>query len=268
MKKIIKTSVCIVIGALFAACTSDVDDLFDKTAEERIQAAMQADNEVLMGAQNGWLMEYYASADSVSSGMFSMLLKFNEDQTVTVASEVSSDPAQQVTTPYTIKQSAGPVLAFDMYNSLFHLLAEVQVVNGKTTTKWPAGDFEFAIVSATSEKVVLQGKKKDAQVILTPMDKDWTEYLTTLKAQKDSVLIATTATLVGGDATYMAANSKTKKTYTFSSTNGLQSFGVYAYKSTEKGFKFLKPVTIGDIKFDELVYDAKQKRLIDRKSVV
>ena len=45
----------------FAACSPEEDDLFDKSAAERIDEAIKQDLSVLRGAKNGWVMEYYPS---------------------------------------------------------------------------------------------------------------------------------------------------------------------------------------------------------------
>ena len=49
------------IPALLTSCLFDEEDLFDKSASERIEAAKQEAKTVLESAENGWHVRYFPS---------------------------------------------------------------------------------------------------------------------------------------------------------------------------------------------------------------
>ncbi len=77
----------------------------------------------------------------------------------TIADELT-DADKSVTSLYTLKQSAGPALHSIV---IMHLLSEP--VGGL------GGDFEFTIMSAAPDKVVMSGTKTRNMITLTPMPK-------------------------------------------------------------------------------------------------
>ena len=41
------------------SCFKDDDDIYDKSASQRMEERLVHDQQVLMGATNGWIMEYF-----------------------------------------------------------------------------------------------------------------------------------------------------------------------------------------------------------------
>ena len=117
MKKLVSNIwliTALVLG--FVACTSEVDDVYDKPVSERVSDVIKNDMAILTSAQNGWVMYMYG--DLVYGG-YNVLCKFNDDHTVTVASEIAASDAM-VTSHFKLIQSAGVVLSFDEYNEIFN----------------------------------------------------------------------------------------------------------------------------------------------------
>ena len=56
MKKICQF--CFLFTLLVVSCTPEEEDLFNKTAAERISETIQQNLEVLQGTSNGWIKEY------------------------------------------------------------------------------------------------------------------------------------------------------------------------------------------------------------------
>lgn len=74
----------------FAACSPEEDDLFDKSAAERIDEAIKQDLSVLRGAKNGWVMEYYPSPTKMYGG-YTFLVSFGEDGKANVMCDFFAD---------------------------------------------------------------------------------------------------------------------------------------------------------------------------------
>lgn len=179
----------------FYACTSEVDDIFDKSPAERVSEAIKADKDILTSASNGWVMNYYSDLENKNAGGTIYLLKFDNNDNVTVASVDNSALIQDIkngdvawsgdlpdvtqTTHYKVTQSAGIVLSLDEYNDIFHTYSDP----GNSSGAW-VGDFEFRIISASKDKIELKGKKTEMNITMEPIPegKSWDSYLDELVA--------------------------------------------------------------------------------------
>ena len=161
----------------FSACTSEVDNYFDKSASERASEAVSNAKQALLAAPNGWRMEYYGD---MTYGGYNILCKFSGDE-VTVAAEKmgkkqeagfdSNGNLVTATSHYTVDQSQGVVLSFDGYNSVFHYFSDPKNVDGiGTAGEGLYGDFEFRVMSVSADKIVLQGRKHGNKIIMYAMD--------------------------------------------------------------------------------------------------
>ena len=147
------------------ACSRDEESLFDKSAAERAQAALDNANAVLVSPANGWEMMYFANT---ASRGYNIVLKFDENGRVTATAKNSVTTGNKIKTDsvstWQVKLDYGPILTFDTYNDVFHAWADPQ-----NDGDGLLGDYEFLILSATSERVVLKGKKHSAYSIMRPM---------------------------------------------------------------------------------------------------
>lgn len=167
----------VAFSLLMVACTPEVEDIFGENAANRIEKRMAADKAVLTGAQNGWLMEYYPASGQIYGG-YNVLVLFKEDGKVTVSADITGVATVQATSTYRLKEQAGSTLTFDTYNDIFHVFSDpsnaLQIGSDGLGME---GDYEFTVMEATAEKVVLQGKKTGNTIIMTPLNGSWTEYL-------------------------------------------------------------------------------------------
>ena len=84
MKKIMNILVLCAVLVAFTSCKDEVDDVFDRTASERIDDALKSYNDILKSAANGWIMYYYGATQY---GGYNVLVKFHDDNTATFANE-------------------------------------------------------------------------------------------------------------------------------------------------------------------------------------
>lgn len=175
MKKIHILFAVAILG-LLTSCLKDQEDVFDKQSAIRAEEAIAADYKILAGAEHGWLLKYYPSPYRTYGG-YCVLMKFTEDGKVTVASDIAK-PTVTADSYYKIAQSAGIVLSFDTYNEIFHLFSTPDAPLGGDKGKGWEGDYDFEFISASSEKIVLKGKKSGNYATMVPCkDDDWTGYL-------------------------------------------------------------------------------------------
>ena len=183
MKKYIY--IVLALASVLCACSRDEESIFDQSAAERAQAALDNANAILPMYENGWEMIYFANPESKG---YNLILKFDEDTRVTAIVKnvtvqyadgdktktealVLGVPVGTIVTDslstWKAKLDNGPVLSFDTYNDVFHAWADPRE-NGDGLL----GDYEFLILSATPDRIVLKGQKHGGYSIMRPLKAD------------------------------------------------------------------------------------------------
>lgn len=253
MKKIINISYLLVAIFLFS-CTVEEKDIFGDSPANRIEAALKADQAILTGAKNGWLMEYYP-ADQQEYGGFNVLVSFTADK-ATVASEIAL-PSESSISYYSLKQSAGPVLTFDSYNDIFHFFStpdsEVSGV-GKDGVGL-GGDFEFLILKATADSVILKGKKTSNRIVMTPLASgtSWSDQITKFNEVEEKMSFKIFTYQVNNKSIPVSVNNRTL-IFTYSDAQGGEVTVVAPYIQTLTGYKLYSPLTIEGVTVNEFIY--------------
>lgn len=190
-----KTKYIVLIGlfaATFAACSRDEENLFDKSAAQRTQEALDNANAVLTGAEYGWEMAYFPNIeDTENTRGFGLVIKFNENTNVSISAKndlITGGTLQtDSSSTWVVKSDYGPLLSFDTYNSIFHKWSDPQS-NPQSIGMGYMGDYEFLILNATPELVLLKGKKYGAYTIMRPMQtNDIAAYFKTCEQMEDSL---------------------------------------------------------------------------------
>ena len=175
-----KAKYLVIIGLLaatFAACSRDEESLFEKPAAIRAQEAIDNAFNVLTSAEKGWEMAYFPNLEASAKG-YNMVLKFNKNGNVSVTAKNATTTGNKIMTDtastWAVKSDYGPILTFDTYNDVFHAFSDP-----KGDGAGLLGDYEFLILKATPELVLLKGKKHSAYTVMRPMkNPDLAEYFT------------------------------------------------------------------------------------------
>lgn len=182
----------LVIATGFASCKNEEDDIFESSAAERLEQAKTENHSILCAAPNGWVMQYFA--DNTDEGGYTFLMKFDKNTSVKIAanSSLTGNTYKEETSMFQVIADDGPVLTFNTYNSIFHQLAdpyEVPSLPGDESGYGHRGDYEFVIMDASDDKMVLRGKKHGMTIIMTalPADTDWETYLADLNTKAASL---------------------------------------------------------------------------------
>lgn len=174
------------------SCNREEDEIFDQSAAERLTAAQNADYDLLCSAPNGWEMLYFAT--STERG-YNFLMKFEEGDKVTVATrnQNTGDAYREETSAFDIIGDDGPVLTFNTYNSLFHFYSDPEQdptdPNQANLGRGSNGDYEFKIISASSDMIYMRGKKRGMEIYMYPLAEDvsWTQYFDDVYAMHDKI---------------------------------------------------------------------------------
>lgn len=148
-----KRLIFILIGVVvLASCQKENDPLFDKSADERIDAKLKEYSELLVSAEYGWKTEYFPG--SLATGGWSYLFKFKENGVVSMMSDFNPTTAStEQESSYRISMIHKPSLIFDTYSS-FHILSDPSLAQQGKGLK---GDFEFEIEEFKNDTLYLVG---------------------------------------------------------------------------------------------------------------
>lgn len=170
--------IAIAFASLFSACNRDEASIFDKSAAERAEWTLQNAKEVLV-AQDAWEMLYFANRDSRG---YNVVVKFTANgKVIATANNAATTKGVMLTdsSTWVVRNDYGPIISFDTYNTVLHAWADPQEDGDGLL-----GDYEFLILEATTERVVLKGKKHSAYAVMRPMPKvNVEEYFTTCNSQ-------------------------------------------------------------------------------------
>lgn len=256
MKRILFYMTCFA-ALLLQACNNEVDDLFDKSAEERLDEELQTCKELLLSAENGWVLDYYPQSNQ-NYGGYCMTVKF-DDQQVTAASEITGDPTQTVSSLYSIKSDVGPTLNFDTYNDILHYFADPDNSAGAGLGKGYEGDYEFSIMSHTDNEIVLQGKKTKNTMHMYKLEESSESYLTKVAQMTEAIAnrpseIGTYEGTVNGVQIIATAPVDRHVSIQIGEEESQSIACVY----TDKGVRLYEPISINDTEINALEWSTEQ----------
>lgn len=184
----------------FTGCVNEEDDLFDKSAAERLNEVVATYTERLVNSPAGWAIEYYPTPETLSptdskapkTRGYLTLGKFISGGSVNMGMDISGTEFvtgdyvnQNIYGQYVSDQSTwdvitdtGPVLSFNSYNKCLHIFSDPSVFK---TGEGLEGDYEFVIIDLPEEgyEAMLKGKKRGAYIHMTKLDEgtDFKTYL-------------------------------------------------------------------------------------------
>lgn len=181
------------------SCFKTDEDVFDKSPAERLNEAKQKYTELLTGATDGWVMQYFAN--QYEQG-YPMIVKFDKNTAVTVAannSVSSSAGYQEETSTWSIVNDFSSCLSFDTYNSLLHAFSDPG-----SDGLGHEGDYEFQIqrTSANQDTIYCIGKKTSLEMRLVRFTKGesytaadgstktldtWADYFSAISAKQSQM---------------------------------------------------------------------------------
>ena len=193
--------VCCVANATFTSCAGEEDDIFDKTAAERLNESSAKYSARLEAQPNGWAMQYYPTYydESPQGSGYLILMRFNPDFSVDVSMDnrFSGNAYATATSGWEVIKDNGPVLSFNTFNRCMHAFSDPEDIpwtSDNEQSEGCGGDYEFIIVDAPEDAsyMMLKGKKRNTYNLLTPVEVgvDYQQYLADVKAFHNKIFSA------------------------------------------------------------------------------
>lgn len=231
---------------LGATGCKDREDYKGPSAIERIDSQMSETKAILVGAEHGWEMSIYPEDDVRSFGGFTSLVKFKSDGSMSAASELnhSGDSYPVEESYYSLNATNGATLSFDTYNENVHLYSapgrvKYSAFAGASPRTGGKADFNFRIVKATSDSVILKGIRDDKRVVLTPLKTaDWSGHLLKMANNYRDTFVPLFALTAGGKELEVRMSGNRRHLI----VPGYE--GELPLRYTADGFELYEPITI------------------------
>ncbi|MBR4898737.1 MAG: DUF4302 domain-containing protein [Prevotella sp.] len=252
-----------------SSCTPEVENVFGETASHRVAQQLSDYYAILESQPQGWVLDFYPS-DRIEGGV--VYTACFKDGMVTMACEQDINNTDiskkftkgtEMTSAYQIVSETGVLLTFDTYNPLFHYWSQPF----KGHAKGYESDYEFTFISASSDSVVLRGKRYGNMLRMYPLPQAATDYVKKV-ADMRSVLTPITrkrATVDG--TTYPVTMAYSLFSYDPSTGSGQgTSTGSgqrcsMPFVHTPDGIRFYEPVTLGGVSVSQLTFDSDSQEL-------
>lgn len=169
----------VAMAAALTGCRFEEDDFFDDSAALRIEKFNDEVKDILTSAEHGWVMQYYTLDETCGYNFF---CKFYPGGEVTVAGSHAYLPKPNVFTEYSsiysLLREDGSVLSFCSWNDIISIFADPNQVNPSTGRQGEGmgGDYNFMILSASDDEIVMRGQRHNARVRLVKCPTTWAEY--------------------------------------------------------------------------------------------
>lgn len=164
MKKIL---ILLLVSFSVLSCReTEIEQLFDTSPEERMTGRLAELHQGLISASNGWKGELTTNL----GGGYAFYIKFNEDNTLEMLSDINNTTASEVrTSTYRTKWVMDASLIFDTYNYISLLQDPGNKVPGAggSSANGLQSDIEFEYVRSTTDSVFLSGKRYKNSFVLT-----------------------------------------------------------------------------------------------------
>lgn len=246
MKKIFFYIMFAVAGLSLQSCLHDDDEIFDKSAAERINEAVANVKEVLTSSQEGWVMHYYVGQEYAYGGL-NLAMKFTDGkvQMYNETAQNSDGSYKSVVSTYKITRDQGPVLAFDTYNDLLHVYGD-PAGNGPTDVDGWEADYEFVVMNISEDQntITLKGKKFNNTIVLERLNRPVAEYFDAATKMAESLTNAGILAYTVGDKKAKFYPGSSEYSVKYVDDKGEVASLSVPFTSTDKGVLFNEPIEL------------------------
>lgn len=267
MKKLLYILPALFLGSvLFASCNTEVDDLFDQSASQRMESRVMEFRELLAQPENGWAMEYYPGGSNQIYGGYALTVKFEKSGKCRFHSILANDLSEESSGLYSVRKDMGPTLNFDSYNTLFHYFSDPDISDGEGEGFGLEGDYEFVLESGNEKEIVMTGKKHGSVIRMYPLEAPAVSYLEKVKEIRKSYTDLAGVEGVGGTFGGEPVSGEIISGQHFMLTQGNESVK-FSFMFTDKGLKLYQPITLNGKVAEDLIWNPEEKTFTSSNGV-
>lgn len=246
MKKIFLYIMFVAVGLGLQSCLHDNDEVFEKSAAERVDAVINEADALLESAQYGWVLHYFMGIDYAYGGNTYTISFKNGKATFRCVGEFDDNGNYLAeTSTYKLNRDQGPVIIFDTYNDLLHFYGDPAGETSPTEVDGYQADFQFVIMSISEDKntIRLKGKKFGDHMVLERLTVPAEQYLDAVGEVSDimegNIL---TSTFSGKEVSFNIAQEGFVATFT--GDDGQEVSEKSPYYVTPEGLVLMEPFEV------------------------
>jgi len=249
-----KTIYLFLIGLALASCSKK--EAFEGVrVDERLYAQLAAYEAQLVGADHGWLGYLYPAG----GGGYTFRFVFTAENRVTMYAAMNADYASSAKeSSYRLRATQVPSLYFDTYSYLHELADPDPAIGGGPAGVGQQSDFEFAILSATTDTLRLKGNLNDSELVLVRAKEgqgdDYIRHAYAYNRQLDQLNRFPhyhNRFSIAGQHYNFTINTDMNTVSFYSGTDGFRGFHS-AYAVKDNGIVLRTPFVDGDVVISEL----------------
>lgn len=248
------------------SCVHEEEDLFNESAAQRVNTAVENYSELLESSESGWVMNFYPSHDGDMGGIV-YTVQF-QDGVVSMLSQEYPD-ADAAKSLYQVKGETEILLSFDTYTEIFHQYSE------PLGSSYPTGyesdyEFTFKSVSENQDTIMLKGKRYGQPLELIRLKEEPADYISKISTMYEKIAMLPHPIAIVNGTDEVAVDL----------SGGVFYFSEYVdapvewdaenkefvehnvpFITTEEGMKLQEPITINGQTFQECVYNDEDRSL-------
>lgn len=276
---------------MLTACVSEEDDIFDKSAAERLNEISGIYVNRLCDSPGGWVMEYYPYTDNedMNTGVGYLIMnRFHDNQSVysLMKNKATNNAVMNDSSAWEVITDMGPVLTFNTYNKCFGRFTDPYddyiLTPGRyddESGKGLQGDYEFVMVDVPEggDHIMLKGKKRGVYQRLTrvPVGTDFETYIDDMKKFTDSYFQAKARweyRITDNGKTYMIDRMNEGRPRIYPEGKDSTAYGWYSpylitYYNNQYHLRFKDTVMVDGVQMEqEYAYDAASDKFVGVKN--
>ena len=250
-----KTKYIIVLAVLFAVLSCQKQEkVFDESSSTRIEKFLDNVQNVISEAQNGWYVAYYTKNENVIGDGSIYTIQFDKPaagKATIFHEDIQPDEGWGDSCNYKLTRDDGPVLSFDTYNVAMHYFA----TSSGEFYQSRGGDFEFDILSACADSVVMRGKRTHNIYKMYPLAEEPASYIEQVQSMSQELTIGLVEAEITGGLIEMEIDLATRKLFIGRKGASDSEIVEVPFIITPTGFKLYETLDFQGVKFKDFVYD-------------
>lgn len=230
------------------------EKVFDESSSARMEKFLDNVQSVISESQNGWYMTYYTKHEDVIGPGSIYTIQFDKPasgKATIFHEEVKPAEGWGDSCNYKLTRDDGPVLTFDTYNAVMHYFA----TSSGEYYQSRGGDFEFDILSACADSVVLRGKRTHNYYKMYPLAEEANAYIEKVQTMAQSLTIGLVEAEITGGLIEMEIDLARRVVAIGRKDADDDEIVEVPFVITPTGFKLYETLDFQGVKFKDFVFD-------------
>lgn len=241
------------------SCKRTEDDIFSENPVTRLNNYASETYSQLVAASNGWEVLYFMEP---SSAGYAIIMKFNEDGTVKMATKNPVSSNNKYVTDeslWELIKESGAIISFPTWNDVMHAFSDP-----KSDGIGLGGDYEFVVKEHSNSYMRVTGRKNGAQIFMYPLPADlaWEDYFAQIDATNDRMFTGNNEILFNLVRNGEKQPVRFEDNY-FGWSVGDTAAYIYGFITTPRGISFYYQdgIEVGDKLAQDFVFNDENTRL-------